>query len=82
MNTLQFVSAILNELEESDELKSIRAKVLDDETKVPDDNYDIACRVFNEALSECFHLGAKTCLSLITDFIRINKQDQKQKTDD
>jgi hypothetical protein len=83
MNTLEFISAILAKLEESQELKNIRAKVLDDETKVPDDNYDMACRIFNETLSECFHLGAQTCLSLITDFIRIHERNKNiKKTDE
>lgn len=69
MNTLEFTYTILERLEETEELKNIRAKVLDDESKVPDDIYDIACRIFNEALTECFHLGVQTSLSLMSRLI-------------
>ena len=74
MNTLQFTSTILERLEETKELKNIRAKVLNDENKVPDDVYDVACKIFNETLVECFHLGVTTSVALMTDLIKEYKK--------
>jgi len=61
--------AILEKLEESKEYREVRKQILDDEFKINDKDYDLACKVFNETSTEYFKLGFQSCFSLITDMM-------------
>jgi len=65
---LEFVSyALLEKLEESDECKNIRKTIL--HSKLDDDEYIAASDALNDASFEYFHLGFKSCLSMIFDLL-------------
>ena len=71
-------SAILEKLKEGDEYKKISREILGDENKVNNDNYELACMIFNQTSSEFFQLGFKVCFSLITDIV-VNLQSENFK---
>ena len=60
-------NAILEKLEDTKNYKTIAKKILDD-SKINDENYELACQIFVETSIEYFHLGFKTCLDIIFEF--------------
>ena len=62
-------TALLEKLEESNACKRIRERILNDEVKISDADYEMACEVFNETSREYFQLGFKTCFSLVADIV-------------
>jgi len=71
-------SAILEKLEESEEYKKISREILGHENEVGGDDYEIACKIFNQTSSQYFQLGFKVCFSLITDIV-VNLQSENFK---
>jgi hypothetical protein len=66
-------SAIFEKLAESEEYKKISSKVLGNEDQITDEEYEVACMVFNQASEECFRLGFEACASLIFDMVMNSK---------
>lgn len=59
--------ALFDKLQGTKEYRSIATRILDDENRIRDENYNLACDVFNETSSEYFHLGFQACFALCTE---------------
>jgi len=67
---LEFVShALLEKLEESNECKNVRCEILNEQLDFNEDEYDLASHILNETSEKYFHLGFKSCLSMIFDLL-------------
>lgn len=55
------VLGLLKTLEDNGVCAQIRKNILDDESKVPNSEYDTACLVLGEASEEYFKLGFEMC---------------------
>jgi len=60
-------TAILEQLQDSEEFKAIDRRIFTDETKINEENFDLCCKIFSKTSEEYFRLGFKACFSLITD---------------
>jgi len=61
------VNGLLNALEKQERCMTIRKTILDDESKISDDEYDVACQVLDEASIAYFKLGFEVCRTLILE---------------
>jgi len=61
------LKGLLNTLEEQERCIKIRRDILDNETNISDDGYDMACHVFDEASLAYFKLGFEVCRTLILE---------------
>ena len=59
--------ALLEKLEEMEDYKIVRSEILGEHLKLDDDEYELASHILNEASEKYFHLGFKTCLSILAD---------------
>ena len=59
--------ALLEKLEETEECKLMRSEILNEQLKLADDEYSLASQILNETSERYFHLGFKTCLSILAD---------------
>ncbi|MCL1990224.1 MAG: hypothetical protein FWG67_04960 [Defluviitaleaceae bacterium] len=60
-------AALFDKLQETKEYRSIAERILDDENKVRDESYDLACKIYVETSSEYFHLGFEACFTLFAE---------------
>jgi len=68
---------LLKKLEESDECKEIRTSILHERVDFNEDEYLLASQILNATSEKYFHLGFKTCLSIITDIANELKMNDK-----
>jgi len=61
------VRGLLTALENQGPCMAIRKTILDDESKVSDSEYDVACQVLDEASIAYFTLGFEACRTLILE---------------
>lgn len=61
------VKGLLTALEKQERCITIRKRILDDESKVSDSEYDVACQVLDEASMAYFKLGFEACRTLILE---------------
>ena len=59
------IIGVLNALENEERCRQIRRLILDDEQKIKDEDYDVACQVFDETSIAYFILGFDACRSLL-----------------
>jgi hypothetical protein len=62
-------NALLSRLQETKKYRKIAKEILDDEDKIKDESYDVACEVFNSTSNEYFHLGFQACFALYLELI-------------
>lgn len=57
-------NALLDRLQETKKYRKIAKEILDNEDKIKDESYEIACEIFNSTSNEYFHLGFQACFAL------------------
>jgi len=65
MEADKLVSSLLQTLENEGNFTQIRKEILNDEKKVKDDDYEVACSVFEEASQAYFQKGFECCRTLL-----------------
>jgi len=65
MEADKLISSLLNTLENEGSFTQIRQDILDNEMKVNDNDYEIACSVFEEASQAYFQKGFECCRTLL-----------------
>jgi hypothetical protein len=61
------IKGLLTALEKQERCVTIRKTILDDESKVSDSEYEVACQVLDEASIAYFKLGFEACRTLILE---------------
>jgi len=65
MEADKLVSSLLQALENEGNFAQIQKEILNDEKKVKDDDYEVACSVFEETSQAYFQKGFECCRTLL-----------------
>ena len=63
----ELIFGILNRLEHGERCLDIRKSILDNDQKVSDEEYQLACQIFEETSKAYFKLGFEACQTLFTN---------------